>query len=373
MSHPSFSQTTTVSGTVINAGDNTPVAGVSVVQRGAANGTATDQKGFFNLNVSGSKPVLEFSNVGYQPYTLSWDGSSAIVIRLEREVSALQDVVVVGYSTQKKVNLTGAVQTIKFDDAVNQPVTNSAQLMYGKFSGVQLTQGNGLPGSDNSSILIRGQGTFGNSTPLVVIDNIQYNGLTEFNNLSPTDIETITVLKDASASAIYGARGANGVVLVTTKKGKKGKVSLDYNNYFGLQRVTVVPEYLDGLNYALLYNEKLKNQTPANPVERYRPSDIEAIRTGSAPDRFANTNWADEILRDAPIQQHYLAFSGGSENSSFRVSAGYLTQVGVLPALIDPLWDTSNLVPERQPVVRAPGVVDDDDGLVELGGGGAVS
>lgn len=119
MSHWSFSQSTTVSGTVINAGDNTPVAGVSVVQKGVANGTATDQKGFFNLSVSGTKPVLDFSIVGYQPYTLSWDGSSAIVVKLERVVSALQDVVVVGYSTQKKVNLTGAVQTIKFDDAVN--------------------------------------------------------------------------------------------------------------------------------------------------------------------------------------------------------------------------------------------------------------
>ncbi|NJL77292.1 MAG: TonB-dependent receptor plug domain-containing protein [Saprospiraceae bacterium] len=112
---------------------------------------------------------------------------------------------------------------MRFSDAVNQPVTTSAQLMYGKFSGVQLTQSSGLPGNDNSSIVIRGIGTFGNSTPLVVIDNIQYNGLTEFNNLSPTDIESITVLKDASASAIYGARGANGVILVTTKKGKKGK------------------------------------------------------------------------------------------------------------------------------------------------------
>src|SRR5690606_21644392 len=122
-----------------------------------------------------------------------------------------------------------------------QPVTNSAQLMYGRFSGVQLTQSNGLPGSDASSIIIRGIGTFGSSDPLVVIDNIQYESLREFNNLAPSDIETITVLKDASASAIYGARGANGVIVVTTKKGQRGKFSVDYNNYFGVQRVTVVP------------------------------------------------------------------------------------------------------------------------------------
>ena len=146
MSLPSFSQTTTVSGTVINAGDNTPVVGVSVVQQGSAKGTSTDEKGSFSLSVTGSKPVLVFSSVGFQTYTLTWDGSSAIAIQLEPEVSALQDVVVVGYGTQKKINQTGSTQTVKFDDAVNQPVTNSGQLMYGKFSGVQLTQASGLPG-----------------------------------------------------------------------------------------------------------------------------------------------------------------------------------------------------------------------------------
>lgn len=218
MSLHSFSQSTTVSGTVINASDNTPVAGVSVVQQGSAKGTSTDLKGSFSLSVTGSKPVLLFSSVGFQTYTLTWDGSSAIAIRLEPEVAALQDIVVIGYGTQKKINQTGATQTLKLDDAVNQPVTNSSQLMYGKFSGVQLTQGNGLPGADGSTITIRGVGTFGSVTPLVVIDNIQYSGLEVFNNLAPSDIESVSVLKDASASAIYGARGANGVIVVTTKK-----------------------------------------------------------------------------------------------------------------------------------------------------------
>jgi hypothetical protein len=206
MSLPSFSQTRTVSGTVMNAGDNTPVVGVSVVQQGSAKGTSTDQKGSFSLSVSGSKPVLVFSSVGFQTYTLTWDGSSAIAIRLEPEVSALQDVVVVGYGTQKKINQTGATQTLKLDDAVNQPVTNSSQLMYGKFSGVQLTQGNGLPGADGSTITIRGVGTFGSVTPLVVIDNIQYSGLEVFNNLAPSDIESISVLNYETAIAIWCTR-----------------------------------------------------------------------------------------------------------------------------------------------------------------------
>jgi len=318
----------TISGKVTDS-KSQPLLGATVAIQNSTTGTVTDLDGAYSLNAK-EGDVIEISFVGYVTSIVNIEKSIIYDVILEEDATLLNEVAVIGYGEQKKVNLTGSVQTVRFSDAVNQPVTSSAQLMYGKFSGVQLTQSSGLPGNDNSSIVIRGIGTFGNSTPLVVIDNIQYSGLTEFNNLSPTDIESITVLKDASASAIYGARGANGVILVTTKKGKKGKVSLDYNNYFGFQRVTVVPEYLNGLDYALLFNEKLRNQTPNNPVERYRPSDIEAIRTGSAPDRFANTNWADEVLRDAPIQQHYLSFSGGSESTSFRVSTGYLSQDAIV-------------------------------------------
>ncbi|QNA45996.1 SusC/RagA family TonB-linked outer membrane protein [Lacibacter sediminis] len=332
MSLQSFSQTITVSGTVINAGDNTPVVGVSVVQQGSDKGTTTNQKGFFSLGVSGSKPVLLFSSVGFQTYTLTWDGTSAITIKLEPEVAALQDVVVVGYGTQKKINQTGATQTLKLDDAVNQPVTNSSQLMYGKFSGVQLTQGNGLPGADGSTITIRGVGTFGSVTPLVVIDNIQYSGLEVFNNLAPSDIETISVLKDASASAIYGARGANGVIVVTTKKGKSGAMSVIYNSYTGFQEITVVPKYLNAVQYATLKNEKdINANTSPNPTPiRYTQANIQAIIDGSNPDQYANTNWANEILRRAPIQNHYLAFSGGNDKTTYRVSLGYLNQEAIV-------------------------------------------
>nr|WP_294902996.1 TonB-dependent receptor [uncultured Lacibacter sp.] len=330
MSLRSFSQSTTVTGTVINAADNSPVAGVSVMQQGSAKGTTTDQKGFFSLAVSVAKPVLVFSSIGYQTYTLNWDGASAIAIKLEPEVAALQDVVVVGYGTQKKVNQTGATQTLKLDESVNQPVTNSGQLMYGKFSGVQLTQSSGLPGADASSIVIRGIGTFGNSTPLVVIDNIQYDNLSVFNNLAPSDIESISVLKDASAGAIYGARGANGVIIVTTKKGKSGSMNVLYNNYFGFQEVTVVPKYLNAPDYATLKNEADINRNGPTTTLRYSQADIQAMRDGTDPDRFANTNWAKEILRRAPIQNHYISFSGGNDRTTFRASFGYLNQEAVV-------------------------------------------
>jgi TonB-linked SusC/RagA family outer membrane protein len=329
MSFWSFAQTTTVSGTILGT-DNAPLSGASVVQKGTNKGTTTDQKGFFSLTVTGAKPVLLISMVGYQPYSLNYTGTGQVAIKLEATASDLQDVVVVGYGTQKKINQTGSTQTVKFDDAVNQPVTNSGQLMYGKFSGVQITQGSGLPGADASSVLIRGLGTFGNSNPLVVIDNIQFSGLNEFNNLSPADIESISVLKDASASSIYGARGANGVIIVTTKKGKSGSSSVVYNSYVGFQKATVIPKYLGAVDYATLINERDINQTGPTTNLRYSPADIQAIIDGSNKDQFSNTNWANEILRNAPIQSHYLAFSGGNEKTTYRVSLGYLGQEAIV-------------------------------------------
>lgn len=324
------SQGITVNGTVVNASDNTPIAGVSVREKGTNKGTTTKKNGSFSLKVSTAKPVLLFSSVGYQPFTLEWDGVSAIAVKLETATSTLDEVVVVGYGTQKKINQTGATQTIKLGDAVNQPVTNSAQLMYGKFSGVQLTQGSGLPGSDASSVTIRGIGTFGTSTPLVVIDNIQYDNLSAFNNLSPSDIESISVLKDASAGAIYGARGANGVIIVTTKKGKAGSMSVVYNNYVGFQEVTVVPSYLDAPDYATLKNEADINRNGPSTSLRYSAADIQAMKDGSDPDRYANTNWAKAILRRAPIQSHYISFSGGNDRTTYRASLGYLNQEAIV-------------------------------------------
>lgn len=318
----------TVTGKVTSP-DGEALPGVVVLEKGTTNGNVTDLDGAFSIKVASSEAVLVFSLVGFQTQEIQVGNQSIINLVLRESESLLQEVVVVGYGEQKKINLTGSVETLRFDDAVNQPVTNSAQLMYGKFSGVQLTQSSGLPGADGSAIVIRGIGTFGGTNPLVVIDNVQYEGLAEFNALAPSDIESISVLKDASASAIYGARGANGVLVVTTKKGTKGKFSVDYNNYFGMQRVTVVPEYLDAVNYALLRNERDRNINP-NTAIRFSDADIEAIRNGTNPDQYANTNWASVALRDAPIQNHYLSFNGGMDKVTYRVSLGYLNQEAVV-------------------------------------------
>lgn len=325
-----YSQTV-IRGTVYDATDRTSLSGVSINEIGTRNTTITDQHGAFTLPVDDLQGTLRFSFVGYQTKDVEILGQTRLSISLEATSTQLDEIVIVGYGTQKKVNLTGAVQTLQLDSVVNAPVTNSAQLMYGRFSGVQLTQGGGLPGSDGSTVNIRGLGTFGNANPLVVIDGMQFDGLAEFNRLAPADIETITVLKDASAGAIYGARGANGVIVVTTKQGQASKFKVEYNNYLGVQRPTIMPTYLNAVEYAELMNEKYRNEADGRPYNpRYTEEQLQQIRDGSNPDQFANTNWAAEILQDAPVQNHYLALSGGNANTVYRISMGYMDQDAIV-------------------------------------------
>jgi len=322
---------TSIRGTVRDIADNSPLSGVSIAEVGTTTSTVTDQQGAFTMRVSDIQGTLRFSFVGYQTKEVALNGQTSLLISLEVTNTALDEIVVVGYGTQKKVNLTGAVQTLQLDSVVNAPVSNSAQLMYGRFSGVQLTQGNGLPGTDGSSINIRGLGTFGNSVPLVVIDGMQFDGLAEFNRLAPADIESITVLKDASAGAIYGARGANGVIVITTKQGQASKFRVEYNNYVGVQRPTEMPKYLNATDYANLINEKYKNEADGKAFNpRYTEEQLQLIRNGSDPDRFANTDWAAEVLQDAPMQSHYLSLSGGNASTVYRISLGYLDQGAVV-------------------------------------------
>tara|TARA_R110002012_G_scaffold283304_1_gene473506 strand:- start:21449 stop:24589 length:3141 start_codon:yes stop_codon:yes gene_type:complete len=320
-----------IKGTVTAASDGSPLPGVTVIDvNDPSRGVVADFDGNYEIRVSNGNTSLKFSSIGFLSQTIKIAGRNTINLIMEEDISELDEVVVVGYGEQKKINLTGSVETVRFKDQVNQPVTNSAQLLYGRFSGVQLTQSSGIPGGDGSSVVIRGVGTFGNSTPLLVIDNIQYDNLGPFNNLAPTDIETITVLKDASASAIYGARGANGVIVVTTKKGEKNNFQINYNTFYGYQSATVVPKFLNSFDYAVLMNEKFRNQNGPNFEPRYTDSQLEAIRTGSNPDQFANTNWAKEVLTDAPISNHYLSFSGGNEKTTYRLSMSYLNQKAIV-------------------------------------------
>jgi TonB-linked SusC/RagA family outer membrane protein len=318
----------TIKGTVSDPnGDLLP--GASLTVKGTTRGVTTDFDGGFTL-VASLGETIQVSYLGYETTSFKVDSKKTYSIMLKESASQLDEIVVVGYGTQKKVNLTGAVQTVTFKDEVNQPVTNSGQLMYGRFSGVQLSQTSGSPGADGSSIQIRGIGTFGSTTPLIVIDNIQYEGLGAFNALAPSDIESISVLKDASSLAIYGARAANGVVLVTTRKGKADKFEVSFNSFYGTQEATIKPEFLGSLDYATLMNEKFRNQNGVNFDPRYTPAQLDAIATGSLPNQFANTNWANEVLTFAPLQNHNLSFSGGNNKTTYRLSVGFLNQEAIV-------------------------------------------
>lgn len=317
-----------ITGTVKDSnGDLLPQATVKV--KGTSRGTTTDFDGVFKISAEKGE-TLEVSYLGYETITLTIDDRKTYDIILKEAADQLDEIVVVGYGTQKKVNVTGAVQTVTFKDEVNQPVSNSGQLLYGRFSGVQLTQSSGSPGADGSGITIRGIGTFGSRTPLIVIDNIQYNDLSAFNSLAPLDIESISVLKDASSLAIYGARAANGVVIVTTRRGKSDKFEISLNSFYGVQEATVKPEFLGALDYVTLINEKYRNEDGVGFDPRYTQAQIDAIANGSLPDQFADTNWVDEVLTLAPMQNHNISFSGGNDKTTYRLSLGVLNQEAIV-------------------------------------------
>lgn len=317
-----------ISGTVTDS-DGLPLPSASIEIDGTTKGTSTDFDGKYSITAN-EGDVLVVTYVGFLTQRITVGNADTYNVKLLVDQSELDEIVVVGYGTQKKKNVTGSVETVSFIEEVNQPATNSGQLLYGRFSGVQLTQTTGNPGADGSSIVIRGIGTFGNATPLVIIDNIQYDDLQAFNNLAPQDIANITVLKDASASAIYGARGANGVILVETRKGKEGDFQVNYNTWYGSQEATVVPDFLGAFDYARLINEKFENQDGPGFIPRYNEEALEAIRTGSLPDQYADTNWSDAVLQAATVVNHNLSISGGSKKSSYRFSLGYLGQDAIV-------------------------------------------
>jgi TonB-dependent SusC/RagA subfamily outer membrane receptor len=221
-----MAQQRTVSGEVLSAKDQSPLAGVSVMVKGTTNGTTTDPNGHFVLHDVTSKSMLEISFVGYVTKTIP-AGNGTLRIELEQNAEHLEDVVVVGYGTQKKVNLTGAISTVDMTEKAGQPITNASNALHG-VPGLYVNLSQSQPGVDRANILIRGMGTLNNNDPLVLVDGIEYS----MDELNPNDIATITVLKDASA-AIYGSRAANGVILITTKKGK-GKSAVNYSDYFGV-------------------------------------------------------------------------------------------------------------------------------------------
>ena len=300
-----------------------PIIGANVVEKGTTNGTMTDVDGKFSLTASNGS-VVAVSYIGYLPQEINSGNKKVLDVVLKEDLQTLDEVVVVGYGTQKKGVVTGSIATAKGEDILKSPTQNMGQALAGRIPGLIVRNDNGEPGVDGVSINIRGKSTTGNSDPLILIDGIAGRG--SLDRLNPNDIESVTVLKDASA-AIYGSRSANGVILVTTKRGKQGKPTISYSFNVGLQQPTRVPDMADAATFAEVANE-LEFYEGRNP--RYMPNEIELYRNGKDPLHYPNTDWAEETLKKAALQhRHNVSITGGSENVNYYVGGGYSKQDGI--------------------------------------------
>lgn len=311
-----FAQQITVQGVVKDQTGET-VIGASVMEKGTTNGTITGIDGDFSLNMS-PNGTLVVSFVGYKTQEVQVKGQKQLQVVLSEDAEMLDEVVVIGYGTMKKSDLTGAVSSIGNKDIKDSPVSNLGQAIQGKISGVQIVDA-GKPG-DNVSIKIRGLGSINNCDPLVVIDGVPTDlGL---SSLNMADVERLDVLKDASATAIYGSRGANGVVMITTKRGTEGKGKLAVSANYSFQNATNVPSLLNAAQYAELSNDMMVNSGRNPNPEWSNPSEL-----------GAGTDWMDELLRTGVMQNYTVSYSGGNEKSHYYVSGGFLDQSGIVKSV----------------------------------------
>lgn len=314
-----LAQSRSISGRVLADDAGVPLPGVNVVVKGTQQGATTNADGRFTLALPNGASTLTFSYIGYISQEVVVGNQTSFEIRLKSDDRSLNEVVVVGYGTQRKIETTGAIASVKAADLVQTPVANVAQGLQARVAGVQVNQNTGSPGG-NISVRIRGTNSIqGNSEPLYVIDGIQIsnsggiNDVSPLSTINPNDIESVEILKDASASAIYGSRAANGVVLITTKRGKTGATRVTIDSYYGVQKVNKTMPVLNASEFAQLENEVFKNNYYTNPS---------SLGEG--------VNWQNIIFREAPIQNHQLSINGGSEKTQLALSANYFNQDGII-------------------------------------------
>lgn len=305
----------TVKGQVVSQNDQLPLPGVTVMVSGTNIGVVTDFDGNYEIDVPSSDIVLEFSYIGFITQKIPVNNRTSINVSLVDDLASLDEVVVVGYGTQSRRNITGASSSIKAEDIITQGDNTVVKSLMGRVSGVQVESAGGDPGS-GVRILIRGTGSFGNNNPLYIVDGVQVD---DINNLSPSDIASMNILKDASAAAIYGSRAANGVVLVTTKSGEKGENRISASAYYGSQRVTKKLDVLNSEEWATVSNAAHDNANLGRLDIAQNPSSL-----------GVGTDWQDAIYRVAPMQNYNLSASGGGDNLTYNLSAGYLDQEGIV-------------------------------------------
>ena len=318
-SYSCYAQNRVITGQITDQGNGKPMTGVSVGVKDATTGTSTNAEGRFSISAPANGTLI-FSSVGYGTKEVQVNNRSFISITLSEDNASLNEVVVIGYGTQKKVNVLGSITSVSGKEIAANPVSDISNALAGRLPGAIIQQRSGEPGGDQASILIRGSGTLGNNAPLVVIDGVPGRDL---NAVSPNDVESISVLKDAAA-AIYGARAANGVILVTTKHGKAGAPpTINYGYYHGWLSPVKLPEMVDAATYATMFREWQTSQNTPESNMVYSVEDIEKYKSGKYPWTHPNTDWYVESMKDYSITEHHnLSISGGTKDVSYYGSFG---------------------------------------------------
>lgn len=348
-----WAQTKQVSG-VVTDGTGETVIGASVLEKGTTNGTITDLDGKFILTVN-ENAVLQISYVGYTTQEVPVQGKTTFSITLKEDSEMLEEVVVVGYGAQKKESVVGAISQVSNKELLQSPAANVSQAISGKIAGVITSQTSGAPGSDDTQIYIRGRATFaGDAQPLVLVDGVER----EFSQIAPDDIETISVLKDASATAVYGVRGANGVMLITTKRGKEQKPEVSLTANWQIQSPTRTDTYLDSYQSVMLLEEALANdglpsQYSASDIEMFRRS-VAGELTGVDAMLYPNVDWYDEVLNStAPAQRYNVSVRGGTKRMRYYASAELYDQQGLVKDLSNDAYGNSSSPSFRRYAFRA--------------------
>ena len=311
-----------ITGTITDS-RGVPVIGATVLEVGTTNAAITDLDGHFTLNARpGVK--LKISYIGFKDILVTVGSTNEYNIELKEDTEAIEEIVVVGYGTQKKVNLTGAIATISSDKLVNRTSANVTNMLAGQMPGVTVIQNSGQPGADGGLLRVRGLGTMGNASAMVVIDGVE----STMSSVDPNDIENISILKDAAASAIYGVRAANGVILITTKKGSRGRAIVSYDGYVGWQSATRMPKFLDSYDYATLMNEAYRNDGLNEP---YSQEALKKFKDGSDPDHYANSDWLGTLLSENGLfHNHHLSIKGGSNKITYSLAINYHDKDGLI-------------------------------------------
>ena len=318
-----------VKGKVTDA-DGQPLPGVAVLVSGTSNGTMTDDDGSYYLSGLKKGDVLLFTSLGLGDQTFECDGNlSNLNVTMKEDATFLEETIVVGYGTQKKSSMTSAVSAIKGDELLKAPSTNVSQLLAGKLTGVSSVQESGEPGLDQAAIRIRGS----QYSAKYVVDGFPVDNI---NDIDPMDIESISVLKDGASAAVYGLQAANGVIIVTTKKGTSGKPKITYNASLGASMNANFPEFMDGPQFAYYYNvadmmDKLASGAIASEAEYipyFKKANVEAMLNGDPTDGWDNVNYIDKVFGTGFTQKHNITVQGGSENTRYFASLGYLGQKG---------------------------------------------